>query len=276
MSTAAPRAALGFLRATARVALLAPLHTLKGRRLFGLGLLVMLPVLIALILRANDASRGLGVRGFMDVTTMIYFAVIFPLTALFLGGAALGDDIDNGTVLYLRMRPIPLASIVCGRFLAAAFSAFVLLAPALIALYLVQVSFSGLALLASQWRLLAGALLAALLASIAYCALFLALSLLLRMAVVLGLLLTMLGEAISRLPSSAANFTPSFHLSVLMSRFTDEGADLRGRLQGWVDLGIALEPRVAVAWMLGFAAVGLAIACFVFTRREYMEKPGEN
>ena len=42
----------------------------------------------------------------------------------------MGDDIDNGTILYLRLRPLQRASIVIGRYVACSLSATVLLAPA--------------------------------------------------------------------------------------------------------------------------------------------------
>ena len=79
--------------------------TLRGllgrRRTFLLVLLAGLPVLIALLVRVTggrpDADR---------VLDTLVVRTVMPLVALIVGTAAIGSEIDDGTAVFLMVKPI--------------------------------------------------------------------------------------------------------------------------------------------------------------------------
>lgn len=263
------------LAAALRVAAIAPFQVLRGRRLFALLALSLGPLVVVLWLAARGRADGLGLRNFVDFAALFYFPGVFPLTLLFLGAAAIGDDIDNGTLLYLRLRPIPRASIVAGRYLAACASAWVLLSVPLALLYVVQVGWIGSGALVRHLHLLGVVLAIAALASLCYGALFLLWSLVVRAAVIVGLLIVIGWEfVLSLLPTRAAQFTVAFHNSCLLAHATDEGPELHERLALFQALDVVPAASSSVIALLAASAVFLALASSAFSRREYVEQPG--
>ena len=268
---------LPFPKGAYRVARVAPFRVLRGKRLLALLLLAYSPVLVVLLMRIFGATASLGVRGFVEGATSLYVTIIFPVTLLFLGAAAIGDEIDNGTLLYLRLRPVGRGAIVCGRYFAAVLSSVVLLAPALVLLYLIQVGTRGGGLLVEQLPLLFVMLGNLVLASLSYGALFLLLSLLLRHAVIVGVFFVMGWEVFvsAVIPSKAALATVSFHLRAILWNQTHEGGELAEQMSSFEESGtLPTVLQSGVGLVLATVAL-LAVACWVFRTKEYIEKPGD-
>ena len=93
--------------------------TLRGllgrRRTILLALLAGLPVLIALLIRVSggrpDADR---------ILDTLVVRTVMPLVALIIGTAAIGSEIDDGTAVYLIIKPIPRWRIALSKILVAA------------------------------------------------------------------------------------------------------------------------------------------------------------
>jgi len=112
---------------------LAPLIdvTLRGllgrRRTLLLVLLASLPVLIALLVRISggrpDADR---------VLDTLVVRTVMPLVALILGTAAIGSEIEDGTAVYLMIKPIARWKIALSKGLVAAGLTAALVIPAVI------------------------------------------------------------------------------------------------------------------------------------------------
>lgn len=93
--------------------------TLRGllgrRRTFLMILLVALPVLIALLVRLADSR--------MDVDRILdamLVRTVLPLVALVMGTAALGSELEDGTAVYLIVKPVPRWRIVGAKMVVAA------------------------------------------------------------------------------------------------------------------------------------------------------------
>ena len=105
--------------------------TLRGllgrRRTLLMILLVGLPVLIALLIRVSggrpDADRVLD-------TLMV--RTVMPLVALILGTAAIGSEIEDGTAVYLMIKPIPRWRIALAKGVVAAGLTVALVVPAVV------------------------------------------------------------------------------------------------------------------------------------------------
>ena len=266
----------GFFSAALRVAQIAPLRTLRGKRLLGLSILAVLPTLIAVLMRVDSRGRSLGVGGFADFMSVFFLGGITPLTLLFLGAAAIGDDIDNGTLLYLRLRPISRGAIALGRYLALLTSALMLLLPAVTLDYFVQVGWRGTDAVFASLPVLGAAVMTIALAAAAYGALFLYLSLITRFAVVFGFLFVIGWEiVISLLPSKGQLFTISFHCRAFLWQLVHEGPRLSKPLRNSIDAGLTPSPGESAASLLIATVVLVTLAAFAFRAREYAEHPGE-
>ena len=97
------------------------------RRIFLLVLLAALPVLIGLLIRVAggrpDADRVLD-------TLVVRF--VMPLVALIVGTTVIGSEIDDGTAVFLMVKPIARWRIVFSKALVAAGLTAVLIVPAVI------------------------------------------------------------------------------------------------------------------------------------------------
>ena len=164
--------------------------TLRGlltrRRLILLILLAALPVGIALLVRASggrpDADRVLD--------TLVVRAVM-PLIALIVGTAALGSEIEDGTAVYLMVKPIPRWQIVLAKMVVAAGLTAALVVPAIV---LTGVLLSGLGSnsLTTVWAFAV----AALVGGTAYAVAFVTLSAFTSRALLVGLGYTLLWEGV--------------------------------------------------------------------------------
>jgi len=100
---------------------------LGRRRIFLLVLLAALPVLIGLLIRVAggrpDADRVLD-------TLVVRF--VMPLVALIVGTTVIGSEIDDGTAVFLVVKPIARWWIVLSKALVAAGLTAVLIVPAVI------------------------------------------------------------------------------------------------------------------------------------------------
>ena len=105
--------------------------TLRGllgrRRTILLALLAGLPVLIALLIRLSggrpDADR---------ILDTLVVRTVMPLVALIIGTAAIGSEIDDGTAVYLMIKPIPRWRIALSKILVAAGLTAAIVVPAVL------------------------------------------------------------------------------------------------------------------------------------------------
>jgi len=169
---------------------------LGRRRSLGVLLLAAVPVLVALIL---VMAGGLGSPASMaiDVFAALTLGLAIPLVALILGTGALGTQIDDGTIVYLLVKPVPRRTVILGAMLVAA--------PATAALAVPATLLSGFLVLGTTVpELQAGMAIGALLASVLYGTVFVTLSVLTGRALILGLgyLLVWEGFVTSLLPGT--------------------------------------------------------------------------
>jgi ABC-2 type transport system permease protein len=163
--------------------------TLRGllgrRRTILLVLLAGLPVLIALLIRASggrpDADR---------VLDTLVVRLVMPLTALILGTSSLGAEIDDGTAVYLMVKPIARWRIALAKMLVAAGLTAVLVVPSVVLTALL------LGTGAHAMTSVVGFAIACLVGGSAYAAAFMALSVYTSRALLLGLAYVLIWEGV--------------------------------------------------------------------------------
>ncbi len=270
-----PRGPLGLLVASLRITLLSPLHVLRGRRLIGLALLAIVPpAIIAIALALGHRGAG-GPGSFREGINLFYINAVVPLVALFLAGSAIGDDVDDGTVLYLRLRPVPRSSIVIGRFLAAWISTLALVVPSLLALYLLQVGSVGFEFITKYSGLLVGAIVANMLGAAAYCAMFLFLGLFTRRGVVYGVIFVSIQDAILAIPGPGSWLSVNLFVATVLDHFGVASDLFVRKLEHLDEIGYAPTYGMALLMVFGIVGVLLAATSAIFASNEYLEKPGE-
>ena len=162
--------------------------TLRGllsrRRTVLLVLLVGLPVLIAILIRLSggrpDADR---------VLDALVVRTVMPLVALILGTAAMGSELEDGTAVYLMIKPISRWRIALAKMLVAAGTTAALVVPAVV---LTGLLLGG----AENATTIVAYALASLVGGSAYAAAFMTLSIFTSRALLLGLTYTLLWEGV--------------------------------------------------------------------------------
>jgi ABC-2 type transport system permease protein len=154
------------------------------RRIFLLVLLAALPVLIGLLIRIA------GGRPDVDrVLDTLVVGFVMPLVALIVGTTVIGSEIDDGTAVFLMVKPIARWRIVLSKALVAAGLTAVLIVPAVI-IASILLSRTDLA------TTLAAFTVACFLGGTAYAIAFLALSVFTSRAFLIGLAYVLIWEGV--------------------------------------------------------------------------------
>jgi ABC-2 type transport system permease protein len=163
--------------------------TLRGllgrRRTILLILFAALPVLVALLIRISggrpDADR---------ILDTLVVRMVMPLVAVVIGTAAIGSEIEDGTAVYLMIKPIARWRIAAAKIMVAAGLTAALIIPAVIVTGLLLGSRGD------QLTTIAAYSVACLVGGSAYAAAFVALSVFTSRALLLGLAYTLIWEGV--------------------------------------------------------------------------------
>lgn len=163
---------------------------LGSRRAVAVGFVMLLPVLIAVLFRTSDEDQVTAPTDFAgDLVGSLILAILLPLVALVMGTAAIGNEIEDGTVVFLLAKPVDRWRIVVVKAVVAALASAAVCVPTTVATtWIITGGNSG--------GLVAGLGLAALVASVVYSVLFVALSTTTSRALVIGLIYVFVWEGI--------------------------------------------------------------------------------
>lgn len=166
--------------------------TLRGlvnrRRTLLLGLLGALLVLIAALYRLSDPAAGEAATFTAELLADFGLAVLLPLVAVIVGTAALGSELEEGTIVYLLARPVARWRIVVAKLLVAWTLVSVLVA--------IPVLLAGLVGHPGDASPAIGYAGASVLGAAEYCAIFVALSLLTSRSLIIGLAYVVVWEGV--------------------------------------------------------------------------------
>ncbi len=148
----------------------------RGRILALLALSVLLGV-VSLSVRLSDTLEN-PLRSSVEIFDVVGFTLVVPIVALVFAGAALGDSREDGTLVYLWLRPMDRWPVVVGAWLAAVS----------VSLPLTVVPLGISAMIAGVGEgLLMATVLAALVGVLVYSAVFVLLGLLLKNSIIWGI-----------------------------------------------------------------------------------------
>jgi len=143
------------LSSTRRVFELAVGQMLWARRTALLALAAAAPVLLALVTRLTLSSgsavvqingRQIGSEAvFSTAIAALYLRFIVPAIGVFYGTSLIADEVEDRTITYLFVRPIPRGAIVLGKYLAYVLCVTSVVLPSAAVVFLVMVPFQDMA-----------------------------------------------------------------------------------------------------------------------------------
>jgi len=166
------------------------LRALLGRRrTLLMVLLALMPVVLGLLIRANQDEVRVSILG--PTIDGFVIRVVLPLVALVFGTAALGTELDDGTGVHLLTKPIDRWQIIVAKTLVAGTLTAALIVPSTIISGLLMGGVGGDAIQVTFAFALAN-----LIGSYLYAALFLVLSSITTRGLIIGLAYALIWEAI--------------------------------------------------------------------------------
>ena len=230
------------------------LRALLGRRRTVLMiLLAALPILVGLVIRLGGGRSDAG-----DILDALVIRTVLPLIALIIGTAAVGSEIEDGTVLFLLLKPIARWQIALAKVVVAAGLTAALVVPAILITGLL-VGGGG----SDSIGLASGYAMAAILGGSAYAVAFTVLGIVTSRALIIGLAYTLLWEGVLAGLLAGTRF-----LSIRQATL-GIAAELTG-----TDVGAdPLAPAVAIAIVAVVIIGGWSL--WVVARRRFQVRAGD-
>ncbi len=207
---------------------------IRRRRSPAMFLLAASPTLL-IVLIGLGRSNDLIAEVYHDVTATLGIAILYPVVALAISTAALGEEKKAHTLPFLLLKPVSRWVIALGALTAAAISSFLILEAGVVATWI------AVGVMTGEWSIGLSTTVAVAVQSVASAALFVPLGLILNRATLVGLGYLFLWEGI---------------LGGLISGIQASSV-YRIVLSAWADLA-ALSPDSydAVAFALGRVVIG--------------------
>jgi ABC-2 type transport system permease protein len=243
-----------------------------GRRLLVLSLLFALPAaLAALVNLASSVRPNAESLQFALVFNLIPHALV-PLAALLYAAGVIQDEVEEQTLTYLLLRPLPRWAIYLVKLLAT------LLVTALLTAVFTAVTFAVLALTAKapppagHIAMILKTIGLLTLTQVAYCGLFGLLGLLMRRSLLGGVTYIVLFEGLlASLDTVARRLTVMYYFRVMVLRWLDPAS---GR-EWSIDLATAPTARTCVLTLVSVGIVLAVIGAIYFACKEFRMKTPE-
>jgi ABC-2 type transport system permease protein len=213
-------------------------------RLLALGAMGFIAVLLAILVRSRSPFDRTDAA--FRVVDGYGLSVLVPVVSLVFASAALGDPAEDGTLVYLWLRPVSRWKLA----VAAAAAAFTISAPIAVAPVIVAAAITGIGS-----RFVVGASCGALMAAAAYTAVFCGLGLRVRRALAWGLAYLLIWEqAVARVAKGAARVSISVTTRTITARLANHTPLPRNAMSMPVAV---LVPALAIAVALALTSRSL-------------------
>ncbi len=251
---------------------------LWSRRSVFLGLLVTAPVLLAVLirilgavlpsspLRVNGAAvSGSAIYGMM--VWLVYIRFVVPVLGVFYGTALIADEVEDKTLTYLFIRPIPRGAVLLGKYVAYLVCTVLLVLPSAVLTFFIAVPLGGGSIGREFPNLLTDlGILAAGLA--AYGAVFGLVGARLKRPLVIGLVFVFGWEpAVLLFPGYLKSLTVAYYLQGLVPHAMPDDSTMSALLQLFREVPTVTASLAALAVM---TVAALWLAAQSVDRREYV------
>lgn len=253
-------------RAVLWLALFSVREMSRRRRLISLALINLLPVLVVAVVRIWFPGEGITAQ--LQLTGLTHEAIIpflVPIVAMAVGVSAIGEQVEDGTIVYTWTRPIRRRAIYLGRLLAAQAVAAAMLSASLVLCFLVMVS-EGFHIITWDFlRLYLATFAIIALGAWAYTALFAAMGTHFKKPVFPAIVFAFGWEnMVANVPARVQELSLRFHLQNLVDKPPVDTSDLPGILGAILSSAVQRDPvprlqSVAVLLVVGLAAAAVGV-----------------
>jgi ABC-2 type transport system permease protein len=249
----------------------------RGRRLWVLAVLYALPCALAILLRSLSRPAPPDILEFVLIYNLVPH-VLAPLTALLYAGGMIQDEVEEQTLTYLLVRPLPRWALYVAKLVATLLMTTLLVSAATSALYLASYWGTKELLDGSVARRTLQTIGVMALGQVAYVGLFGCLGVLTRRTLLAGVAYIVAFEGLlANLDFVARSLTVVYYVRILALRWLTFSEEMARAAQGGWRLDLEKVPG-AQGCVLTLVGVGLALTALgalTFARREFRMKTPE-
>jgi ABC-type transport system involved in multi-copper enzyme maturation permease subunit len=227
----------------------------------------LLPVGLALVARRYAPPEEFG-DTYMALVSLLYAGILVPYIASYLGSAAVSDEIEGRTLVYLWTRPVGRAAVFACKFAALALWLFLLLALFVPAVFAVLYSSGGAQSLASNAMMPVWDTLGLWGGAVAYAALAFLLATLLKKPLVAMLLYIAVDNISQFMPGFLKLFFIRHYVFTLTS--TPEAEKAQGVFKRILETAGTTTDTEAAVTLAVAVVVLVAAGAVVLNHREYL------
>ena len=245
----------------------------RRKRLLGLAMINLLPVLVVLAIRiwAPEGS-GTAQLQLSSLTFNVIIPFLIPIAAMAVGIPAIGEQVDDGTIVFTWTRPIKRRAIFLGRVLSAQVVATTVMSGSLILCFIIMIS-NGMEVITWDFlKLYLFTFLIIALGCFTYTALFATMGTFFRKPVMPALLFTFGWEGlVTNIPARVQELSLRFHLQNLIEHPAAAADDLTGVLGALLTQMVQREtvPAVqSVAVLVGVTLAATALGIWILRNKE--------
>jgi ABC-type transport system involved in multi-copper enzyme maturation permease subunit len=257
---------MGSLAAAGWLAWFSVREMARRRRLVSLVAINLLPVLVVAAIRIWFPQAGVTAQMLLaSLSHDVFMPFLIPVVALAVGVPAIGEQVDDGTIVFTWTRPIHRRAIYLGRLLAAQVVSTLVLCLSLVLCFVVMVTEGPQVLTWDFLRLYLQTFVIIGLGAFTYAALFATMGTFFRKPVLPAILFAFGWEnLVSSIPARVQELSLRFHLQNLVTRPESAPQDLPGLLGALLSTAFEREPvpklqsiGVLVAVMLLSTVLGI-------------------
>lgn len=248
---------------------------LRSKKTLVMGLLALGPAFMAfmgvIIAQINDDSTGVtgfGLASELFVLAYLHFFVIgLPL---FYATSFIREEVDDKTITYLFVRPVPRSTIYAGKFLAGTLASLILVVPSAALMFAVLSVLDPISEVIRHTGVFLKDLGILALGVMAYCALFGAFGALLKRPLLWGGLFAIVWEwFVTHIPGYIHNFTILHYLLSLLPHPSRQRGLLK-LFESLTSTSQSTSPFVAILTLLVVTGALLSLSCWIVSKKEYL------
>jgi ABC-2 type transport system permease protein len=253
---------------------------IRSRRTIWMAALALIPVGVGMllwILRAPLAEEGISISSrFPQLSLVLFLHFLLPLMTVFVGSSIIADEVDERTLPYLLVRPIPKRTIILAKTAAVSITTTTILLGSLFLSYNVVVAEGGTAAWTSNLSVLLQTAGVLMLGTIAYIPLFGFLGGILKRPVLVGLLLVFVWErTVAFFPGNVKLLTVVHYLHVLIPPFQNSsGEDVRRAILDLMEPARPVSTTTAILILVAIGAVFMVATVLLPYIKEYRLEQG--
>jgi ABC-2 type transport system permease protein len=245
----------------------------RRKRLISLALINLLPVLVVAAIRIWFPGEGITAQmQLAGLSHDTFIPFLIPIAAMAMGIPAIGEQIEDGTIVFMWTRPIKRRAIYLGRLFAAQIVSTLLMSGSLALCFMIMVS-EGASIITFEFlKLYVTTFMIIGLGAFTYSAVFAAMGTFFKKPVLPAILLAFGWEnLVTNIPARVQELSLRFHLQNLIDRPPAAPDDLPGILGALLSTAFNREPvpRIqSVVVLLAVMVVATLVGAWLLRHKE--------